>query len=35
MNARQSVLASPLHGGKIDDLYPGHHARRQRLGLAR
>jgi glutamate synthase domain-containing protein 2/glutamate synthase domain-containing protein 1/glutamate synthase domain-containing protein 3 len=22
MNARQSVLASPLHGGKIDDLYP-------------
>ena len=22
MNARQSVLASPLHGGKIGDLYP-------------
>jgi glutamate synthase domain-containing protein 2/glutamate synthase domain-containing protein 1/glutamate synthase domain-containing protein 3 len=22
MNARQSVLASPLHGGKINDLYP-------------
>ena len=35
MNARQSVLASPLHGDKIEEALSGHHARRQRLGFAR
>ena len=35
MNARQSVLESPLYGDKIDELYPGHHARRQRFRIAR
>jgi glutamate synthase (NADPH/NADH) large chain len=34
MNARQSVLAEPLFGDEIDEAVPGHHARRQRLGLA-
>ena len=35
MNARQSVLESPLHGENIDKLLPRDRARRQRLGFAR
>ena len=34
MNARQSVLDSPLIGEHIDKLFPVDHAGGQRLGLA-
>jgi glutamate synthase (NADPH/NADH) large chain len=34
MNARQSVLDSPLYGEEIRQAVPGHYAGRQRLGFA-
>ncbi len=34
MNARQSILESPLHGGQIREALSGHRARRQRLRFA-
>ena len=34
MNARQSILESPLHGGEIDKLFPVIMPGRQRLGFA-